>query len=83
MRKADEKSELLFESLIPQIKEAVCLNQKVKNKKDLKLLILSTINLFKLKKKLKKTSEALFLAQDILEKYLSDLDSTTVLELQQ
>lgn len=83
MRKADEKSELLFESLIPQIKEAVCLNQKVNNKKDLKLLILSTINLFKLKKKLNKASEALFLAQDILEKYSSDLDSTTVLELQQ
>lgn len=83
MRKEDEKSELLFESLIPQIKEAVCLNQKVNNKKDLKLLILSTINLFKLKKKLNKASEALFLAQDILEKYSSDLDSTTVLELQQ
>lgn len=83
MRKEDEKSELLFESLIPQINEAVCLNQKVNNKKDLKLLILSTINLFKLKKKLNKASEALFLAQDILEKYSSDLDSTTVLELQQ
>lgn len=83
MRKADEKSELLFESLIPQINEAVCLNQKVNNKKDLKLLILSTINLFKLKKKLNKASEALFLAQDILAKYSSDLDSTTVLELQQ